>query len=301
MEMFNKKELDKRIGPLKKDKKLYNLEQVEGYVIRKCSERGIESSYDVMAEEMPYFKTMGYTEYAGNFYLQPLNYKLRNEQLIDAYYDNSTKNVLDYSSWFVNRVVNNNANKYLERDEKAFEKYEPKDYIAVLPGSNKVRENVCLNRLKDIRRKHGNNIYFKPHPITTHQIIGELKDFFGEECVLPRNINMYYYLQKAKGVYTTHISESCVYGIVLGKDTQPMDVWNNIQRGSFYCINNHLLYHQDKAKDYINKTFSNYKSGIINPDLDNNWQEKVDKYMDYICEKRDKYKGWFVDNPPKKR
>ena len=93
MEMFNKKELDKRIGPLKKDNKLYNLEQVEGYVIRKCSERGIESSYDVMAEEMPYFKTMGYTEYAGNFYLQPLNYKLRNEQLIDAYYD-SNKHLL---------------------------------------------------------------------------------------------------------------------------------------------------------------------------------------------------------------
>jgi hypothetical protein len=62
MEMFNKKELEKRIGPLKKNKKLYDLEAVEGYVIRKCSERDIESSYDVMAEEMPYFKTLGYTE-----------------------------------------------------------------------------------------------------------------------------------------------------------------------------------------------------------------------------------------------
>ena len=57
MEMFNKKELDSRIGPLKKDKKLYDLEQVEGYVIRKASENGLETSYDVMAEEMPYFKT----------------------------------------------------------------------------------------------------------------------------------------------------------------------------------------------------------------------------------------------------
>ena len=249
---------------------------------------------------MPYFKTMGYTEYAGNFYLQPLNYKLRNEQLVDAYYDTEDDKVVDYSSWLVNRVVNNGANKYLGRDEKALANYPAKDYIAVLPGSNKVRENVCLNRLKAMSKKHGSNIYFKPHPITTHQIIGELKDFFGEENILPRNINMYYYLQKAKGVYTTHISESCVYGVVLGKDTQPMDVWNNIQRGSFYCINNHLLYHQDKAKSYINKTFSNYKSGIINPELDENWQEKVDKYMDYICEKRDKYKGWFVDGGVKK-
>ena len=51
MEMFNKKELDKRIGPLKKSKSLYDLEQVEGYLKRRCSEYGIESSYDVMAEE----------------------------------------------------------------------------------------------------------------------------------------------------------------------------------------------------------------------------------------------------------
>ena len=52
MEMFNKKELDKRIGPLKKSKGLYDLEAVEGYVIRKCGENGLEHSYDVLAEEM---------------------------------------------------------------------------------------------------------------------------------------------------------------------------------------------------------------------------------------------------------
>ena len=68
---------------------------------------------------------------------------------------------------------------------------------------------------------------------------------------------MYYYLQKAKGVYTTHISESAVYSVVMNKTTQPIDVWNNIQKGSFYCINNHLLYNQHSAKEYVNKTFSN--------------------------------------------
>tara|TARA_Y100000401_G_scaffold109544_1_gene105879 strand:- start:835 stop:1155 length:321 start_codon:yes stop_codon:yes gene_type:complete len=106
-------------------------------------------------------------------------------------------------------------------------------------------------------------------------------------------------MQKAKGVYTTHISESCIYSIVLGKDTSPIDVWNNIQRGSFYTINNYLFYHQKNAKDFINKSFSNYKSGIINPDLDKNWKEKVDKYFKYIMWKREQYKGWFVEQPPK--
>ena len=104
MEMFNEQELKKRIGPLKKADSLYDLEQVEGYVIRKCQENGLETSYDVMAEEMPYFKTMAYTEYAGNFYLQPLNFKMRNEQMIDAWHDNESE-VLDYSSWLVKKLL----------------------------------------------------------------------------------------------------------------------------------------------------------------------------------------------------
>ena len=299
MEMFNKEELRKRIGPLKKNNSLYDLEQVEGYVIRKCGENGLEHSYDVMAEEMPYFKTLAYTEYAGNFYLQPLNFKMRNEQMLDAWYDKPAK-VLDYSSWLVKKVVDSNANKYQDREED-LERYPAKDYLIVLPGSNKLRENVCLNRLKHIVNKHGNNVYFKPHPITTHQIIGELKDFFGEENILPKNVDMYYYMQKAKGVYSTHISESPLFAAVLGKTIEPVDVWNNIRMGSFYCINNFLYHHQDNIKQYVDKTFSSYKSGIINPAIDKDWKTKVDKYIEYICAKREKYKNWYIASPDKKK
>ena len=293
MEMFNKKELAKRIGPLQKSKNLDDLEQIEGYTIRKCSELDIEYSYDVLAEEMPYFKTMAYTEFATNFYMQPLNVKLRNEQMIDAFNDN-IKKPDDWSSYLINNVLKKFANKYKDRKDKT-DKWPAKDYLVVLPGSNKVKTNVCLNRMKHISKQHGDNVYFKPHPITTHQIIGELKDFFGEVNILPRDIDMYYYLQKAKHVYTTHISESAIYAAVLGKGISPIDVWNNIQHGSFACINNHLFTHQDDVKKYINRVFSSYKSGIINPVIDKNWREKVDKYFDYICKKRDVYKNWFID------
>ena len=294
MEMFNRKELDKRIGPLKKNKNLEDLEVVEGYVIRKCSELGLEHSYDVLAEEMPYFKTMAYTEFATNFYMQPLNLKLRNEQMIDAW-NHDIKDISDWSSHLVKNIVGKKANKYLHRKE-SFDKYPAKDYLVILPGSNKVKTNVCLNRLREISKKYGDNVYFKPHPITTHQIIGELKDFFGEENILPREIDMYYYMQKAKGVYTTHISESAIYASVLGKKIEPIDVWNNIMHGSFACINSHLFDNQHHVKKYIDKCFSSYKSGIINPNIDKNWKEKVDKYFDYICKKRDVYKNWFIDN-----
>ena len=300
MEMFNKKELDNRIGPLKKNKKLYELENIEGYVIRKCSEYGIESSYDVLAEEMPYFKTIGYTEFATNFYLQPLNFKIRNEQFSDAWYDKCSKCPKeDYSSFLIDNILNNTANKYTNRKED-FDKYPPKDNLVVLPGSNKIKSNICLNRLRQIKKQHGDNIYFKPHPITTHQIIGELKDFFGEQCILPRDIDMYYYMQKANKVYTTHISESALYAALLGKRIEPIDVWNGIQQGSFYTINNYLFEHQDNIKPFVNHVFSSYKSGIINPWVDKDWRKKVDQYMEYISKKRESYKNWFISTPKKK-
>ena len=77
---------------------------------------------------------------------------------------------------------------------------------------------------------------------------------------------MYYYMQKAKGVYSTHISESPLFAGVLGKFIEPVDVWNDIQRGSFYCVNSYLYHNQDNIVKYVNKTFSSYKSGIINPE-----------------------------------
>ena len=298
MEMFNQKVLSQRIGRLKKSKALDELEQVEGYCLRKCSERFLETSYDVMAEEMPYFKTMGYTEFATNFYFQPLNSKLRGEQLMDAWDDN-VKNPDDWSSYLVNNIQSKLANKYEGRKEE-IEKWPAKDYLVVLPGSNKVKTNVCLNRLKEISKKHGDNVYFKPHPITTHQIIGELKDFFGESNILPREVDMYYYLQKAKIVYTTHISESAIYAAVLGKRIEPIDTWNTLTAGSFESINKYLFTNQHHIKDYINKCFSSPKSGIVNPMVDKNWKEKVDKYIDYICKKRDVYKDWFIVKPKKK-
>ena len=118
--------------------------------------------------------------------------------MIDAWRDN-VKDPSDWTSYFIQNITDKKANKYDDRDDVT-KKWPAKDYLVVLPGSNKVKSNICLNRMRELKRIHGDNIYFKPHPITTHQIIGELKDFFGEENILPRDIDMYYYLQKEKGI-----------------------------------------------------------------------------------------------------
>ena len=299
MEMFNKKVLAGRIGPLKKNDKLNDLEQVERYVIKKCKELGLEHSYDVIAEEMPYFRTMGYTEYATNFMMQPLNLKMRMGQVTDAYDDN-VDDVQDWASYFRANVESKTANKYQERNEE-FERYGNKSVLVVLPGSNKLKSNCCLNKLIAIAKEHKGDIYFKPHPITTHAVIGEIKDLFGEEAILPRDIDVYHFLQKAERVYTTHISETALYAIMLGKQVEPIDVWNNIHQGSFYTVNALLFDNKDNGDEWVNRVFSSPKSGIINPVIDLDWRSKVDQYFEYIFNKRKYYKGWYLEAPRKKK
>ena len=46
---------------------------------------------------------------------------------------------VDYAGYLIDNVLNNQANKYLEREEE-FAKYPPKDNIVILPGSNKIKQ-----------------------------------------------------------------------------------------------------------------------------------------------------------------
>ena len=69
-----------------------------------------------MAEEMPYFKTMAYTEFATCFYLQPLNAKIRNEMMIDAWRDNVKDPVIGRHILYKILLIKK-ANKYDDRDD----------------------------------------------------------------------------------------------------------------------------------------------------------------------------------------
>jgi len=296
MEMFNKKVAKERIGPLKKHESLDMLREVEIYFLKQMKKFKTEVSYDVIAQEMPYFKTLGYTEYATNFIIQPLNLEIRLRQMQHAYDDN-VSDVLDFSGYLKVNIEEKVANKYQSRETNVND-FENVGHLVVLAGSNKLKENVCLNKLKLIRDTHDSDVYFKPHPITTHAVIGELKDLFGPDRILPRDIDMYHFLTNAHKIYTTHISESAIYSAVLDKEIEPIDVYNKVHQGSFYHINRFLFECQANGvdcKEWINRVFSSYKSGVFNPGIDVNWKDKMDSYLKYIHDERKKFSTWFVD------
>ncbi len=292
MEMFSKEVLGERIWDLQKNETLDHLKQVEPYALERINGIGLEHSYDVIANEVAFFKTMGYTEYANSFIFQPLNFDFREKMIEEAFYEKS-KNPLDYAGFFRKHLMENNANKYKNRKQE-FNGAPPRNYIVVLPGSNKIKERICLNKLEYIYEKYKGDIYFKPHPVSSYQTVGEVMDKFGEDHVLDKNTDLYHYLPKTKKIYTTHLSESALYGVVLGIRVEPIDVYNGIESSSFYNINKLLFDYQHLGDKMINETFSNYKSGFVNPALDENWKKTINKYIDYANKYRLAHKNWYI-------
>jgi hypothetical protein len=288
--MFNRKEKEDRIGrDLTKSSHLNSLKEVERYFLKQMKKYGTESDYDVVANEITYFKTLGYTEYATCFIINPLSQQIRIKQMQDAYLDDNESE--DWAAYFAETVRNKQSNKYEGQKNKS--KYETRYNLVVLAGSNKLKEAICLNKLKWIKDEYGDDVYFKAHPLTTHQLIGELKDLFDEDTLLPRNADLYHFLLEADTVFTSCISESAVYAVALGKDIEPIDVYNKEEQGSFFHINKYLFTEKDPIS-WVNKTFSSYKSGIINPAVDKDWKDKIDKYLEYIHKVRSDNKYKYV-------
>lgn len=289
--MFNKKKVEERIGDIEKSTTLWHLKEVEKYFLMATKRKKIETAYDVIANELPYFKTLNYTEWAHCFIIHPLQQELRVQQMRDAYDDN-VEQKHDFVEFFRDRIINGQSNKYAHIDTKS----DPEEYrenLVVLVGSNKLKERIDINKLKWICDTYEDDVFFKPHPLTTHQLIGEMKDILGESIILNRDADMYKYLLKAETVFTSHLSESAVYAVCLDKRIEPTDVYYKEEQGSFFHINHFLFRHSD-PKEWINRTMNSPKCGIINPILDENWKRTIDAYLDYIMDEREKYKDVYV-------
>jgi len=289
MDMFNKKSQQERIGDIKKSTSLDYLKEVEKYFLSQIKKYKVETSYDVIANELPYFKTLNYTEWAHCFIMHPLQQELRLKQMQDAWLDGI--NTVNYVDYFKDRVLNRQSNKYQHIELN--HNYKPKDALVILVGSNKLKERICLNKLKWIKDKYDDDVVFKPHPLTTYQLIGELKDLFGNQTVVDRDADMYKLLVDSNIIYTSHMSESAIYAVCLDKQIEPIDAYNKVEQGSFYHINKHL-FTEENAKQWINIALNSPKCGIINPQIDSHWKNKLSDYLDYIMQERNKHKDKYV-------
>lgn len=292
-DMFNERVRYERIGHLHKTNFIHELREVEEYFLELSEEYNIKTSYDVVANEAMSFKTLGYTEWAGNFLIFPLQNEIRQDSIIDCLH--SPEPCQDWVSYYKKVLEDKNANKYEKRLEPS---REPKDNIVVLVGTNKLKSSIDIDKLVWLSKTKKGNILFKPHPLTTNEYIGLLMDKLGEENILKRDEDLYFYIQNSKKVYTTHFSESLLFASVLGKETEPIDLYRSRQTGGFFHINNMLFKNQFNSHnlDVINKVLSCSRSGVINPRVDSNWKEKMEAYMIWAADTREKYKVWYAQD-----
>lgn len=278
------------IGDLKFSKKVESLVELEKYFIDECQRRKVFWSYDVTAIESLYFDTINYTTYAGCFMMHPLQPEMAQRQVYDALRDNNP--TTDFVSYFKNKIKQKSANKYIK--ESVVEIQKKYDAVVVLPGDNKLKSNVCLRKLHNIANKHGDKVLFKPHPLTHKETLDKLQ----EQINVPvdfafLNSDLYEILPKVKIVYSSHLSESAMYATVLNKEVEPIDQYGKRQPASFAHIN-YFLFNELDPLSVVNTMLSSHKSGIVCPEIEPNWKEKIDAYLDYILALREKIKNHYV-------
>ena len=297
--LLDEKESRKRLGDLKKTDKIKLLKPVEDLLFEILAPTDIDVSYDVIASELPYFRTFGYTEWAGSLIIYPLCMKLRELQIIEAYGDKGGD--VDFVSYLKGQVEQGIANKY--KDRKASDGLEERENLVVLLGGNKLHKCVCLNKLKWVKSHYGHSIWFKPHPITEFKLIGELKDMFGENNVAHRDSDLYTMMAKAKRVFATHHSESVAFATALSKKVDPIDVYGERMKGAHSHVNAVLfdLETVEERQEALNRIFNSYKSGIINPSIDVDWEKKLKNYITYMMGLRAKYQDQYVYEPKKEK
>ena len=287
MSMFTAAYIDKHLGnKLDFTADLYRYKKCEKKFKELCEIHNIESAHDCTAFENIYFKTLNYTTYANMFMMCPLNFTASFDQIMDARADDVV--VHDYMT-AIKTAQEKRGGKY----RSAFLKVKRHmDSVAVLPGSNKFDEHLCTKKLKQLVNENP-LLVVKPHPLSDNQLMSKIRELVPDrQLALPME-DLYSLIEKSEVVYSTHISETALTALALGKEIEPLDTFQMRMFGSFSHVNYVIYTALDPIKE-MNKIFSSPKSGIINLDIDTDWEYKMEQYFKHIMAKRAKEKGRYL-------
>jgi len=266
--------------------KMSHLVEVEEYVKSKFPYKGIKLAYDCTAVEELYFDTINYTTFAGFFMLHPLTFEQSLRQITDAYAD--TVKPIGHTDWIRNKIEKENTfskYNYINKSDST-----GAEALVVLPGGNKIKKHCCAGKMEYILNKHGRkNVLFKRHPISYEGVYDELSEFLGGINYADTNSDLFELMKDSDFIYSTMISESALVAHILEKEVGHIDLLQNRDTGSFSHINYYLYTHPNPV-EWADKTFASPKSGIIHPEIDKDWKQKVDDYLEYIVQLRGFYK-----------
>lgn len=274
--MFDPKDLTERLGEEKFTSSLDILKPVEEFFLDTVKHFPFVHAHDCSAIEPFKFWTMNYTTCAGFFYLHPLQHEITQYQIRESIMDNEGDGV-DYVSYFKEKLLAGTANKYSGRKPHKGEYLS----LVVLTGENKLKDEICLNKLRSIVEDQGKLALIKPHPLTDQSVINDLrKKLLPSANIATQKDDLYEIMQNSEVVYTNHSSESAIYAAALGKPLKTVSTWKGRMRGTFLNINEVLL-STPRPQMALNKIFSSRYSGLVHPEVHKDWQDRIVQYLEY--------------------
>ena len=268
------------------------MKECEKFLIDEIEKYETVVVYDMNFSEQPFFSTLNYTSLGEMFYIHPLSPETSNFQMESCFIDREPIKT-DYFEYFKEKYSYEYMNKYENQKERSINEF---DAIVVLPGQNKLFNTVCINKLRYIVHEHGHRVVFKFHPLTKEDA---QKNFIrllpNNACFVNGDESVYDYIKDADIVYTSHNSDSAFASVCLEKTISPIDSFQMKVHGTFAAINHFLFSHMNR-KEIINMILNNYRSGLFVPNLNDDWRERMSKYLEYIHEKRDMFKKYYIEN-----
>ena len=238
--------------------------------------RGAEFDYDVWFntnENMTIRKWL-YTDFLGKGIYLRVTSKPVNTRLFHSIINSD----IEIDEERIEKIKGNLQNKYsLQWNTEFHEK------VIFLPGSNLLSKGtvIDMNRVRALV-KEGYKI--KPHPITAHIFMAELRMAFGAENVLGKKEGGFELLMNCKEVATAQNSEMGLIALLLGKPIRLVSYpvedreKNLLTYESFY-----ESLAGTNAKDTILKLFSSKRSGIIF-NFDEDAKERLENYLNNFWE-----------------
>ena len=173
----------------------------------------------------------------------------------------------------IDKVMKNLQNKYyLHPSEKFHEK------VIFLPGSNLLCKPDCID-IRRVEKLVEEGYVIKPHPITAHIFIAELRAKFGYDKVLGKKEGGHELLLNATEIATAQNSEMGIVALLLEKDIRMVS--HPVKKREKSLLTYESFYEAvagTDAKKTILKLFSAKNSGIIF-DFDEDADERLEKYL----------------------
>ena len=174
--------------------------------------------------------------------------------------------------------MDNLQNKYYLQPSKNFY-----DKVIFLPGSNLLCKPDCID-IKRVDKLVKEGYIIKPHPITAHIFIAELRARYGYDKVLGKKEGGHELLLNASKIATAQNSEMGLMALLMGKPIQMVSF--PVKEREKALLTYESLYEGlagTQATETILKVFSAKNSGMIF-NFDNDAEDRMERYLQNFWE-----------------